>query len=262
MKIAHISDLHLCRSTSRLAQDAMAADIGMMKPDVIAVSGDITDRGRNYQYRLALDFLKSLGTDLIVVPGNREICASTFWEWMVPRLSMRRYRHFMGASDRIVYRSEAHKTLIIGLNSVHFFPSWPGTVERECRYWFQRLVSESDGYLKVIVLHHPVTPVIRGSSFWAHQLSDAAAILRICFEHGVRIVLQGHKHRSTFLELREPESGNNVIISSCGAPLIEGGDRVYHVIESKDGMIRAELREYKDSGFVRKACYEFVLATK
>lgn len=257
MKIAHLSDLHLCKHTSKSLIESLAADIERVAPDVIAVSGDITDRGRKYQYRLALDFLKSLGRDMVVTPGNREVCASTFWEWMIPSLSMRRYRSLVGVSDRIVFRSEAHKVLIIGLNSVHFFPSWPGKVSRESRYWFRGLVSGCEDYFKVLVLHHPVAPVIRGSSFWAHQLSDAAAILRICFEHGVGLVLQGHKHRSSFLELREPESATNVIISSCGAPLAEGGDRIYHVIELDGGKMRAQTRELINGAFIEKACYGF-----
>lgn len=239
--------------------ESLRRDIEETCPDLVAVSGDITDRGRKYQYRLAMEFLESLGKDLLIVPGNREICASTFWEWMSPKLSMTRYRSYMGASDRIVFKSESHRILLIGLNSIHFFPSWPGTITRESRYWFREMVSQHEGYFKALVLHHPVAPVIHGSSFWAHQLSDAAAILRICFEHGVRLVLQGHKHRSSFLELREPASASNVIISSCGAPLSRGGDRIYHVMEIGPGMIKAGLREYANGSFSRKAEYFFDL---
>lgn len=259
MRIVHLSDLHFSRSTTGPILEALKADLEAVSPDVIAVSGDITDRGRKYQYRLAMDFLKSLSRELIIVPGNREICASTFWEWMIPKLSMTRYRSLVGKSDRVVFASDVHKVLIIGLNSVHFFPSWPGTVDRESRYWFRRMVAERPDYFKVLVLHHPVAPVIRGSSFWAHQLSDAAAILRICFEHGVNLVLQGHKHRSSFLEVREPETASNVIISSCGAPLLTSGDQVYHVIEVSEGMMVARPREYIQGRFIEKACYRFEL---
>lgn len=232
-------------------------DLRAVGPDVIVVSGDITDRGRKYQYRQAIDFLKSVGGDIVVVPGNREICGSTFWEWMIPSLSMTRYRSFMGSSDRIVFRSDEDRVLIVGLNSVHFFPSWPGSVSRETRYWFRSLVSGCDGYFKAVALHHPVAPVIHGSSFWAHQLSDAAAILKICFEHGVRLILQGHKHRSSFLEIREPQSESRVVISSCGAPLAKEGDRIYHILENDGGLIRATTREWVDGRFVQRDDYSF-----
>ncbi len=259
MRIVHLSDLHLNRSTSEPLLESLRMDISLVAPDIIAVSGDITDRGRKYQYRRAIDFLGSLEAEVLVTPGNREVCASTFWEWMFPRLSMARFRSFMGASDRMLFRSDVEKVMIIGLNSVHFFPSWPGSVDRQSRYWFRDIAGRSEDYFKVLVLHHPVTPVIYGSSFWAHQLSDAAAILRICFEQGVRLVLQGHKHRSSFLELREPRTGSGVIVSSCGAPLDSSGDRIYHVIEIAPDMIKASLREYVGECFVEKAEYRFDL---
>lgn len=262
MKIAHLSDLHFSRSTSRSLLVSLADDIEKTAPDVIAVSGDITDRGRNYQYREALEYLETLGRDVVMTPGNREVCASTFWEWMIPSLSMRRYRTYCGMSDRIVYRSEKHRLLMIGLNSVHFFPSWPGKVSRDSRYWFRSMASDCADYFKVLVLHHPVAPVIRGSSFWAHQLSDAAAILRICFEHGVRLILQGHKHRSSFLELREPESASSVIVSACGAPVMNRGDRIYHLIEIDNGVISARPREYVNDRFIEKASYTFETVAK
>lgn len=259
MKIAHLSDLHFNRSISVTLLESLRRDIESVRPDVITVSGDITDRGRNHQYRLALDFLKSLGSETVVAPGNRDVCASTFWEWMSPRFSMRRYRSYMGNSDRIIFKSDIHKVIIIGLNSVHFFPSWPGTISRESRYWFRDVVARHEGYFKALALHHPVAPVIYGSSFWAHQLSDAAAILRICFENGVRLVMQGHKHRSSFLELREPRNNSSVVVSSCGAPLAPDGDRIYHVIEiGKDSMI-ATPREFENDHFEAKATYTFDL---
>ena len=259
MKIAHLSDLHFNRTIPMTLLESLGRDIESVRPDVITVSGDITDRGRKYQYGLAMEFLKSLGRDILVVPGNREICASTFWEWMSPRFSMTRYRSYVGNPDRVVFKSEIHKLLIIGLNSVHFFPSWPGAISRESRYWFRDIAAEHDDYFKALVLHHPVAPVIYGSSFWAHQLSDAAAILRICFEHGVRLVMQGHKHRSSFLELREPKNNSSVIVSSCGAPLAPEGDRIYHVLEIGKGSLTATPREYEDDHFTPRAEYTFDL---
>lgn len=173
MKIAHISDFHFGRIVSIELLSALQEDLLASRPQLLAITGDITDRGRKSEFRWAKNFLKSLDIPYVTVPGNREIGISAFWEWMFPNLAMRRYESFFGPSDRIVYNYSPEDIVLIGLNSVHRFPSWPGGIRRETRYWFKDLSARPSSAKKVLLLHHPVMPVIRSSSYWAHTLSDA-----------------------------------------------------------------------------------------
>ncbi len=257
MKAAHLSDLHFGSHVSREKLDSLKNDLLSLCPELLVITGDITDRGRISQFRWAQAFLKSLEIPFIVVPGNREIGFSAIWEWMLPSFAMRRYTQFFGASDRVVYRSESNKVVFIGINSVHSFPSWPGSVSRETRYWLKEQASHFENYLKVLFLHHPVLPVIRGSSFWAHSLSDAGEILNICTQYGIRLILQGHKHRSAVMEVNFPQREARVVVSSCGAPLMSRWDSVYHLIELSPSTIVIHPREFFDGKFVEKRCYEF-----
>lgn len=257
MKAAHLSDLHFGRHVAREKLDSLRNDLVSQALELLVITGDITDRGRLSQFRWAQAFLNSLEIPFIMVPGNREVGISAVWEWMLPRFAMRRYSHFFGASDRVVYCSESNKVVFIGLNSVHSLPSWPGTVSRETRYWLKEQASCFNDYIKVLFLHHPVLPVIRGSSFWAHSLSDAGEILNICTQKGIKLILQGHKHRSAVMEVSFPQRKAKVVVSSCGAPLMSRWDSVYHIMELSPASIVIHPREFVGSGFATKESYEF-----
>ena len=257
MKAAHLSDLHFGSHVSSEKLDSLRKDLLSQALELLVITGDVTDRGRLSQFRWARAFFRSLEIPFIIVPGNREVGFSAVWEWMLPHFAMRRYSHFFGASDRVVYCSESNKVVFIGLNSVHSFPSWPGKVSRETRYWLKEQASRFEDYLKVLFLHHPVVPVIRGSSFWAHSLSDAGEILNICTQNGIKLILQGHKHRSAVMEVNFPEREARVVVSSCGAPLMSRWDSVYHIMEVSPASIVIHPREFFEGEFVEKGCYEF-----
>ena len=259
MKTAHISDLHFGRHMSREKLQSLEGDLLHLAPDLIVVSGDITDRGTRAQFRDARDFLVSLNIPFITVPGNREICVTAPWEWLIPKLAMRRYSQFFGHKDQIIHQSEEHKVVFFGLNSVHRFPSWPGKIDREARYWFKEQSARFDGYVKVLVVHHPVLPVVRSSSFWAHFLSDAGELLNICTTNNVALILQGHKHRSAVMEIILPERDARLVVCAGGAPLMPYWDSIYHSIEISHDSIVVQPREYDGSGFAARESHRFSL---
>lgn len=257
MRIAHLSDLHFGARVSRKKLAALETDLLSEQPDILAVTGDITDRGRTSQFKWAAAFIHSLGIPFVVVPGNREICFSAIWEWLIHPMAMSRFRTFFGPSDRILYKPENSDVVFFGLNSVHPFPAWPGTLSRETRYWLAEKASGFPGCTKILLLHHPVMPVVRSSSFWAHTFSDAGALLNICVESGIRVILQGHKHRSSVMEVTFPESGSRVIVSACGAPLMSTWDPVYHTIDVRSSSIIVRPREFREGSFNEAGAYSF-----
>jgi len=257
MKIAHLSDLHFGKEISHEKLDALTDDLIEQAPDLVVVTGDITDRGNVKQFRQAKNFLDSTGCSHLTVPGNREVSLFAPWELLIPSMSMRRHRSFFGQSDKVFYKSEEHKTVFFGLNSVSRFPSWPGSIARDSRYWFKEQAKNYLTYLKVLFLHHPISPVLRASSYWAHQLSDASAILTICVQFRVQLVLQGHKHRSSVVELRVPETKASLIVSSCGSPLLDRWDSAYHLIVIENDTIQIEPREFVRGKFSGKTSYSF-----
>ncbi len=71
-KLAHISDLHFGRIDEEVVE-ALLADLRSLGPDLIVVSGDLTQRGHRHQFREARAFLDRLSAPYLVVPGNHDI---------------------------------------------------------------------------------------------------------------------------------------------------------------------------------------------
>src|SRR6202011_335916 len=67
--IAHISDLHFGRVNAAILP-ALTAAITAAKPDLVAVSGELTQRARATEFSAARQFLDTLPKPQIVVPGN------------------------------------------------------------------------------------------------------------------------------------------------------------------------------------------------
>ena len=70
--IVHLSDIHFGRVNPHVIAPMIEA-ITRAAPDLVAVSGDLTQRARSYQFREARAFLDRLPTPQIVVPGNHDV---------------------------------------------------------------------------------------------------------------------------------------------------------------------------------------------
>src|SRR5687767_83793 len=70
--IAHLSDLHFGRHDPVLA-DVLVTQLGKTRPDLIVISGDLTQRARRSQFAAARDFLRRLPGPVLIVPGNHDV---------------------------------------------------------------------------------------------------------------------------------------------------------------------------------------------
>src|SRR5512132_2197917 len=70
--IAHLSDLHFGREDP-VAVEALLDDLARVRPSVVAVSGDLTQRARVREFEKARAFLARVPFPKIVVPGNHDV---------------------------------------------------------------------------------------------------------------------------------------------------------------------------------------------
>ena len=70
--IAHLSDLHFGRVDPAVCK-ALRIALADAAPDVVVVSGDLTQRARVSEFRTAKDFFADLPAPSIVVPGNHDV---------------------------------------------------------------------------------------------------------------------------------------------------------------------------------------------
>ena len=66
-RIAQISDLHFGRHIEKAVED-LRADLEALAPDIILVSGDLTQRAKRREFHLASAFLESLANLAIEQP--------------------------------------------------------------------------------------------------------------------------------------------------------------------------------------------------
>lgn len=89
--IVHLSDLHFGRVDLTVVA-ALIETVTKIKPDLVAVSGDLTQRARSHQFKEARTFLDKLPTPQIVVPGNHDVpLHNVFARFLKPLTKYRRY---------------------------------------------------------------------------------------------------------------------------------------------------------------------------
>ena len=173
--LVHLSDLHFGRVDPAVA-NALSALLRQLNPDMVAVSGDFTQRARRSQFRKARAFLDSLPTPQIVVPGNHDIplynlVARAFWP-------LGGYLKHITA-DLEPFHADA-ELAVIGMNTTQPTSHKGGAVsnadvQRVCAV----LGGHGDEVVKVVVGHHP--------------FDDPVAVAQM-ITAGADVFLTGHLH--------------------------------------------------------------------
>jgi len=90
--IAHLSDLHFGRH-NETAAERLLTDISELQPDLVVITGDLTERARHWQFAAARAFLEKLHYPTIIIPGNHDVPLYDVIQRFVGRLA--RYRLYI-----------------------------------------------------------------------------------------------------------------------------------------------------------------------
>ena len=89
--VAHLSDLHFGRVDYAIA-GGLIAKLFELRPDLVVVSGDLTQRAKGREFREAKAFLDRLPRPQLVVPGNHDVpLYNIMARWLTPLDLFRRY---------------------------------------------------------------------------------------------------------------------------------------------------------------------------
>ena len=224
VKVFHVSDLHFGRPTVPEQIDAIEQIIRDGAFDVVAISGDLTQRAKAGEFQRAQAFIRDANrvSRTIVVPGNHDVV----W-WKAPlgvgakRQIYESYRAFVSEDLEPVLRVPG--ATFVGLNSAQ-------GVTRHTLTWRVRDISiigairrsqidrareEFDGSpagaARVIVMHH--NPV-KGELSGRHGLKDTRKVLGAFAHMGVDLVLCGHDHQEAVHFIEHTQKGT--VISTAG----------------------------------------------
>lgn len=190
--IAHLSDLHFGTERPSVAE-ALLRTLAADPPDVIAISGDLTQRATYHEFRLARAFLDRLPVPHVAVPGNHDIVGHRLIEMVFQ--PFRRWRHLI--ADTLEPEWSDAVLVLKGLNSARPFGpylNWSrgqfsaGQVDALGR-------TGADRRSLAIVAHHPVA-FGNDTERNYHLATRADEVLAALSRQPRSLVLAGHRHRS------------------------------------------------------------------
>ena len=110
--IVHLSDLHFGALDEALLPPLYEA-LSAAEPDLVAVSGDLTQRAKRREFEAARAFLAELRCPALVVPGNHDMplynVAARFFN------PTKRYRRYITEGLAPVFADD--EVVVVGLNS-------------------------------------------------------------------------------------------------------------------------------------------------
>ncbi len=179
--IAHLSDLHTGSQyfVPNLLDRALV-EVNDLAPDVVVVTGDLTNMGYRQEFREAREYLDRLTcTEVLVVPGNHDNRNVG-------------YAHFerLFATRETVVRKNG--VTIVGVDSTEPDLDY-GRIGRHRYPWIRDAFTERPNDFKIFTLHHHLLP-IPGTGRERNIVNDAGDVLEVLVECGVQLVLSGHKH--------------------------------------------------------------------
>jgi 3',5'-cyclic AMP phosphodiesterase CpdA len=253
-RIAHVSDVHFGKIATPSVVDALVEDVHAADVDVVAVSGDLTQRALPGQYAAARDFLARFTPPVIVVPGNHDVYA---WWRPAGRLMdpLRRYRRYV--TDDLTPSIRQDGLSIFGLNSATGWTVKGGHVRPMDRLRMTQFFESSPpNDFRVLVIHHHLTRV---RALGPHDVArNAEETLEAAVGSGVDLILCGHLHISHIEPVEIVPAAHRLVIASAGTATSSRGRRqhrksnFYNVVTVESESFRLEERLFDpDSGAFR-----------
>lgn len=188
--LIHLSDLHFGRIEPVLL-DPLIEAINRINPDLVAVSGDLTQRARSRQFVEARAFLDRLPQPQIVVPGNHDVPLHNPFARFVGRLT--KYKRYITDDLQPVYADD--EVVVIGVNTARSLTFKSGRInELQVAQLRSELCARGESVTKVVVTHHPFElPEGHDERDLVGRARMAMTTLADC---GADLFLAGHLHFS------------------------------------------------------------------
>ncbi|WP_295955661.1 metallophosphoesterase family protein [Rhodoferax sp.] len=193
--LLQISDPHFGTEQAPVVE-ALAALARQQQPDLLVLSGDITQRARPAQFRAARAFMDRLGGPLLAIPGNHDIPLLNLWaRWQHPYA---RHCAAFGADLEPVFRSA--DLLAIGVKTTRAYRHEngelsPAQIDRVATL----LAGATAAQLRVVVVHQPIA--VQRAEDVKNLLRGHADAQRVWARAGADLVMGGHIHLPFVLPL-------------------------------------------------------------
>ena len=233
VRVFHASDLHFGRPAVPAQIEAIEATIQEEKFDVVAISGDLSQRSRSGEFQRAAVFLRDAAkvSQTIVVPGNHDVAwwhaplgigdrskiYETYREFVSPELEPALYvpgAAFVGLNTS---HGITRRTLTWNLRDLSIIGDLKKKQFEYARTAFSR-AKNADA--RIIVMHH--NPV-KGELSQRHGLKNTQRILGTFAEMGVDLILCGHDHQESVHYIEHTRKGTVIATAGTVSSRSRGG---------------------------------------
>lgn len=252
MKIVHISDLHFGRENSS-AVSALLDTINQLKPSVVVISGDLTQRARRKQFKAAANFIEQIHFPKVIVPGNHDIPL-----YDIPRrllIPFHRYIKYINADFYPTYLDD--RVCIIGINTAYAFTWKSGRISQTQLNYVAEKFGLAGDVIKILVIHHPY-----------HEIFYQAKYQHFLETIPVDLVLSGHLHKS-FARIQDQlttQAAGNILLVQAGTAVsnrLREACNSFNTIEVVNtGQLEIVIWQYQDEKFHEGSRFQFCKANE
>ncbi|MCX7643783.1 MAG: metallophosphoesterase [Rhodobacteraceae bacterium] len=210
-RIAHLSDLHFGTEPDGLAESLLAG-LARLAPDLVVVTGDLTQRARAWQFRRARAFLEALPAPWLAVPGNHDVPLFNLPARLLAPFAGYR-RHI--ARDPAPGHGDAEIELA-GVNTVNPWVWQAGRfADAEARRVCARF-ARARGRLRIVAMHHPL---VHGPQVTKRLMAGAPQALSALAACGADVVLCGHLHAWAAAPMTARGGSREILMVQAGTAL-------------------------------------------
>ncbi len=186
--VLHISDTHFGTEVPQVLE-ALVSLATQQKPNLVILSGDITQRARPVQFRAAKAFADRLGAPLLAIPGNHDIALFDLWARLTRPYA--RYAAAFGSNTEPAHSSP--QCLVIGVNTTRAWRHKNGAVSSaQIDRVARQLRAATAEQLRVVVVHQPLA--VTEDRDRVNLLRGHADALKEWAAAGADLLLGGHIH--------------------------------------------------------------------
>jgi 3',5'-cyclic AMP phosphodiesterase CpdA len=226
-------------------------DLNAIRPDLVVVSGDITQRARASQFVEARAFLQQLNAPRLVVPGNHDV-TPIFRPLRRAREPFQEYKKHISEELSPSFLDE--ELAVIGVNTAHPHHLSEGRVSaRELDSLTQRLMQVGDDRFKIVVTHHPFIP--HPKWYWTPLVYRAARTLSRLENCHVDLLLAGHLHHGFTGDVIAHHSGitRSILVaqaSTSTSTRLRTDPNAYNLLSIERGRVTLRVRAWTGDEFV------------
>ena len=250
-RLVHLSDLHFGAHDDELVA-AVGNSVDQLKPDLVVISGDFTQRARTEQFKDACEFLERLcaaGHEVIGVPGNHDVPLYDVLRRFLSPLT--RYRRFI--DETLCPFIELPGVAVFGINTARSLTFKDGRISEEqvefIRETFSRTPAES---FRVLVTHHPLFALKVGDEV-QRAIGRQELALDAVEAAGVDMLLAGHNHHASSHDAGDlvTRAGGALVVQAGTATStrVRGQEQSFNTIDVADASVTVTVNAWNGSRF-------------